>query len=189
MVEIVVILAIITAISAVVLFSFSGLNEGAALNRSVREIALAMRRAQNMSLAVTSISTPTGPRVPKAVGIRISLNEPQRYFIFADFGPGASGAPDGRWRAGDDVKIGSDVIFPRGIKVTGLECRDSSPPPVYTDCPRIIHILFTAPEAVLAITGENGNDLGDIINIRFGRPSGADTKTVTVRTSGQISIR
>ena len=184
MFEIVVMLGIVTAISTVVLFSFTGLNEGVALNRSVREIALALRKAQNMSLAVTSIETSLGPRIPKAVGIRLSLTDPQRYFIFADLNT------DGKWNSADDAKIGNEYeTFLRGVKIVALECRNASPPPPYTPCPSPLHLIFTSPEATLVITDTNGADAGDIVNIRFGKPSGSDTKTVTVRTSGQISIR
>lgn len=186
MFEIVVMLGIVTAISTVVLFSFTGLNEGVALNRSVREIALAFRKAQNMSLAVTSVETSLGPRIPKAIGVRLSLTDPQRYFVFADLNT------DGKWDIVNDAKIGNNYeTFLRGIKIVALECRNSSPPPIYTPCPSppIIHIIFTSPEATLVITDTNGADAGDIVNIRFGKPTGSDTKTVTVRTSGQISIK
>lgn len=187
MFELVVVLAIITAISGVILFSFTGLNEGAALNRSVREIALAMRKAQNMSLAVSFISTQSGPEIPQIVGVRISLTDPQRYFLFVDRNK------DGKWVEADDAKIGSAFeVFERGIRVTALECANSSPPPSFLPCPadlRTVHVLFTAPEASLILTDGNGVNIGETINIRFGRPNGPETKAVTIRTSGQISIK
>lgn len=183
----VVILAIITAISTVVLFSFSGLSEGAALNRSVREIALAMRKAQNMSLAVSYVQTSSGPQIPQVVGVRISLTDPQRYFIFADLNA------DGKWTAANDAKIGDEFkVFERGIRLKALECFNPSSPPAFTPCPptlRTIHILFAAPEATLILTDDTGANIGDVVNLRFGRPSGPETRVVTVRTSGQISIK
>lgn len=180
MVEMVVILSIITGISSIVLFSFTGLNEGASLNRSVRELALAIRQAQNMSLAVTQIEvgSPPVPQIPSAVGVRLSTADPERYFLFADLDP-----LDYRY-TGDSEKIqNTENIFDRKVRIKKLADDNGTNYPA-------AHILFTAPEANLVISDGNGAVIpGEKIEIELASPSGNLTKTITVRLSGQISIK
>lgn len=175
MVEAVVMLAIVIAISAVVLFSFTGFNEGAALNRSSRELALAIRRAQNMSLAVTQIQTSAGPRIPPAVGLKLSTLAPATYFTFADL------LHDNKYASADDAKIGSDATFERGIKLDSLKDKDGV-------ARATVHIIFAAPEATVFLGDENGVSVGDKLDITLKTPAG-QTRTVVVRTSGQVSVR
>lgn len=180
MVEIVVILAIITILSAVVLFNFTGFNEGAVLNRSVRELSLAIRRAQNMSLSVTQIivGMPPVPRIPPAIGIQFTKNQ-SIYTLFADLEPRDNKYSD----AGE--KIGADEIFQRNIKISDLTDDKN------TSYNRI-NILFTAPEATIIFSDTNGINLTSsvsAVNIKLQTPSGQLTKTITVRTSGQISVK
>ena len=58
MVELVVLLAIITLISGVVLASFPVLSRRIHLQRSTRQVALSLRKAQNMAFAVRLKCTP-----------------------------------------------------------------------------------------------------------------------------------
>lgn len=184
-VEIVVMLAIITAVSAITLVSFSGLHEGAALNRGARELGLAIRRAQNMSFAITRIDTQTGPVIPPAVGVRLSAGSPN-YFLFADI------VEDYRYStelgAGlVDAKVtGTDVAFEGGVKVGSLTAYDDLGSPHTAS---LAHVLFIAPEAVVMFTDADGNSLGEVLEIRLVSGSGQLQKTIVVRTSGQVSIK
>lgn len=184
MVEVVVMMMIMTIISAVVLVSFTGLHEGAAINRSARELVLALRRAQNMSLAVTQIETLAGPRIPPAVGMRFAENG-ETYFSFGDFNR------DNRY--GDelpederDVRLAVDAIFEGGVRIEKVVYYDSfgtrQPVP-------LLYIVFAAPEAAVTIAGADGSSLGDHAEIVLATRSGSLVKTVSVRTSGQISIK
>lgn len=183
MIEIVVMLAIITALSVIVLFNFTGFNEGAALNRSIRELALALRRAQNMSLSVTQITIgiPPIPRIPPAVGILLVKNQ-SSYFLFADLEPRDNKYTD------NSEKIGNDEIMERNIKISSMTDDNGTE---YNN----IHIIFVAPEAVVILSDNNGIDLTkavppiNTINIKLTTPSGKLNKTINVRTSGQINIK
>jgi len=180
MVEMVVILAIITGISGIVLFSFTGLNEGASLNRSIRELALAIRRAQNMSLAVTQleVGSPPTSQIPPAVGVRLSTQDPERYFLFADLAP-----VDNRY-TGVGEKIGNtETLFERRVKINRIRGDGGSP---HTT----VHILFTAPEANITFSDDAGAVIpGEKIEIELISPSGDLVRTITVRLSGQISVK
>ena len=180
MVEMVVILAIITAVSAVVLFSFTGLNEGTSLNRSVRELALAARQAQNMSLAVTQleIGSPPAPQIPPAVGIRLSTEDPERYFLFADLAP-----VDNRYTGIEEKIENTEKTLERRIKINRITDDDD-------DDYSAVHIIFVAPEATVVISDEDGEIIsGEKIDIELISPSGNLIKTLTVWLSGQISVK
>ncbi len=178
-------LGIITAISAMVLVSFTGLHEGAAVNRAARELALAIRRAQNMSFAVTRVDTAAGPKIPPAVGVRVDAGSPI-YFIFADI------AQDNRYSAGvqngavDAKVVNGETTMDRGITVSSLTAFDSLMQPRGVPA---AHIVFLAPEAAAVLSDAGGVLQGDVLEIELASASGAARKKVVVRTSGQISIK
>lgn len=175
MVEAVVMLGILTAVSAVVLFSFTGFNEGAALNRSARELALSIRKAQNMSLAVTQVPTVNGPKIPPAVGLKLSTLTPSTYFLFADM------VRDNKYTASDDAKIGNDTTLERGIRVDSLKDKDGV-------AHATAYVIFSAPEATTFLGDDNGGSIGDKLDVSLKTPAG-QIRTITVRTSGQINVR
>ncbi|MFY9463084.1 MAG: hypothetical protein WAP52_02780 [Candidatus Sungiibacteriota bacterium] len=184
MVEVVVMMTIMVTISGMVLVSFTGLHEGSALSRAVRELALAIRKVQNTSLAVTQVNTNAGPKIPSAVGLRLTQGA-SVYVLFADL------TRDNKYDTSvilddPDARIGDDQIFERGVKVKSLTYTDALNNPATV---AVAHIIFAAPEAAVFIGDQDGNTLGDILKIELTAASGNVTKTVTVRTSGQVSIR
>ncbi len=171
--EMVVVTAVIAFLSLLTLYNFTGLNDSLALNRSARELALALRRAQNASLAVNQV----GAAVPRAVGIQLSTATPTVYFMFADNNP-----RNWMYNSGD-TKIGADTTFDRGVRVqqmiTGAGAGQGT-----------VHIIFSSPEASMTFTDASGGAIADsTMNIRLSNASGSMTKTVTVRVSGQITIQ
>lgn len=173
--EIVVMLTIITAISAQVLFSFTGLNEGASLHRSAQELGLAIRRAQNLSLAVRGVRPGDPPGalvVPDAVGIRLVPGSAE-YIIFADHNP-----RDNIYSGASEI-IGKPATFIRHVTIRTLTPTSQGG----------AHIILAAPEAAMTFWNNDASaSLGDKLTIELRAPSG-QTATVEVRTSGQVSIR
>ena len=178
-------MSIVTIISGIVLVSFTGLHEGAAINRSARELALAVRRAQNMSLAVTQIDTPlAGPRIPPAIGMRFA-QDAQTYVSFGDFNR------DNRYGnelPGDerDVRVVTDAVFEGNVKIKSVAYYDAFN---QRQAIPVLHVIFAAPEAAVTIAGADGAPLGDLAEIELVTASGQLTKRILVRTSGQVSIR
>jgi len=182
--ELLVSISIITIVSAQILVSFTGLNESIALQRSARELALAIRRAQNISLATTQFPGITEPVV--AAGVRISrlTGEQNRYFIFIDR---ANPSRDNRYSgAGSGEKLPqTETIFPRGVVVSSFIGCASNPTCTGVD---VIHAIFVAPEATAILTDANGTPVGNNIEITLRAPN-LQTVKVIVLTTGQISIR
>ena len=176
LIEAVVMLGVITAISSVVLVSFAGLSEGGALNRSARDLALSLRQAQNMALAVTQVSTSLGPKIPPATGIKLIQNSTS-YFTFADLNL------DNKYTGeNEDAKIGAHQNFVRGIKVKSLT--DGA-----GNARSIAYVTFAAPEAAVALSDVNGTKIGNQLTIELTSGSGNTTKKIIIGTSGQISIK
>jgi Tfp pilus assembly protein FimT len=171
--ELVVVFAIIAFISGMVLISFTGLNENGALNRSAQELALGIRDAQNGALGVRRIASVT----PVAVGVQLNADS-SIYFLFADDGDRVYSNPP-------DSKIGLNKVFPRGITINSLTGFPSGVATTYS----AVHITFVAPESVALLSDGGGSPVGDRLDIELITPSGNATRMVTVRTSGQVSIK
>ncbi len=183
LVEAVVTLALVMAISAMVLFSFSGLNEGAALNRSVKELALAIRKAQHSALSVTqvTIGDPPAPVIPPAIGIRLVKGQ-SSYFLFGDLNP-----RDNMYTPALNERIPrSTATTTRNVRIN--EFYDGTGTPL--SAVSALHITFASPEATAKFTDQGGTEILNAVQIELRTASGQPTpKRIVVRTSGQISIR
>lgn len=167
--EAVIVMGIMTMLSVITLISFTGVNDAVALRKERFQVALALREAQNMALAVRLI---TGGVTAPAYGIKFVQNS-STYFLFADKDIPPNGIFDGA-----DVKIGSDRIMEKGVKV-----KDFSP------FANPINITFASPEADVRIVDDSRNPLGETIEITLSNRSGAMTAKIRIRTSGQVTLR
>jgi len=182
LVEAVVMIAVVTFMSALVLVSFTGLNESGTLNRAARETALALRGAQNMALAVRAIPTEARPITPPSVGVVLTAGQITTQ-TFADMGS----PPDGKYLpidqpGGADLNIQKNYL-PRGIKI--YELRSMRSPDPYPAA----HVLFAAPEAKITLTDQNGTNIGSELRVILAPSDGTPTRTIVVKTNGQISIK
>jgi len=184
-IEVAVMLAIITAISAIVLVSFTGLHEGAAINRSAREMALGIRRAQNMSFAIAQVDTQAGPVIPPAIGVRVAVGSPI-YFLFADIVQDNKYSDTVQNNRVDAKVNNGEATFEGGVTVGSLTAYDALMVPHSVS---VAHVMFLAPEATVLLTDGAGDSLGDVLEIGLVSASGAARARVVVRTSGQVSIQ
>ena len=178
-VEIVVVIAIMAAVSGMVMFSFSGLNEGASLNRSARDLALSIRKAQNFSLTVRQLlvgsPVPTST-LPPAIGIELTVGQ-SSYILYADLG-----TPIGDYKYnGLSEKIDPSLSLDKNTRIVSL----TTPANSYDK----VNIIFTAPEASVVLTDSTGSSIGNSLTITLQAPNTGQTKTVTIRTSGQITLK
>ncbi|MBI2053420.1 MAG: hypothetical protein HYT41_01610 [Candidatus Sungbacteria bacterium] len=176
--ELVIAIAIMMMTSAMVLVSFSGIHKRTAVNRAAREFALAARRVQNISLSVTEVETGFKPTIAQTVGIKIAGGSSD-YTIFLDKNE------NGVFGAGDTV-VGRVATLTGGVQVRTIKYIDAG------GVERLVsaaHIVATAPEATMWFTAPAGGTLGDILEVEIGTPSGDAIRTVTIRTSGQITVK
>lgn len=180
-IELLVVSSIMITISAIVLLGFGVLNDSVALNRSSRDLAVTLRRAQNMALAVTGVSA-IGNEVPPAIGIQLTKGA-STYLLFAD----RAGLPrDYKYGASDGELIQS-FRFDRNVIAYQFFDVDGD---VISPAGGVLHIIFSAPEADISITDGNGDTYPEWakVDIVFRSPSGKE-KTIIVRESGQISVK
>lgn len=187
--ETVILMGMITAVSATVLISFTGLNEGIALNRAARELTLGLRKAQQIALAVKQVP---GSGSPPRAGIRLSSqgNVRSRYSLFADLDDlNSDGKPDGNfnYNAPPDTTV-EQVTFGRGVVVSAFQREDGS---AITPISGKLNILFSAPEAQIDFSDKNGAKITSsepYLSVILQSPDGK-TKKVIIRISGQIEIQ
>lgn len=180
MVEIVVILGILTLISIILLTGFPNFNENAVLARMQHELALSIRRIQNIALSVANVEVtePNGTKITVSglrTGLHVSQAANSQYLLFIDSNS------DGKYRAADDARIGDVVLLQRGIKIKRLMNDSGQSVSEAT-------LLFDAPDASTTIVDANGTSIGSALTIEFESPNLQLVKSVTVRTSGQVSI-
>ena len=176
--ELVIEIAIMTMTSAMVLISFSGIHKRTAVNRAAREFALAVRRVQNISLSITEVEAGFKPTTAQTVGIKIASGSLD-YTIFLDKNE------NGIFGAGDTV-VGKVAKLADGVQVRTIKYVDAG------GIERLIsaaHIVVTAPEATMRFTAAGGGTLRDVLEIGIGTPAGDVIRTVTIRTSGQITVK
>lgn len=180
MVEIVVMLGILTLISIILLTGFPNFNENAVLSRMQHELALSIRRIQNIALSVANVEVtqPDGTIVSVSglrTGLYVSQAANSQYLLFIDSNS------DGKYREADDARIGDATLLQRGIKIKRLVNDDGQSVSEAT-------LLFDAPDAALTIVDSSGISIGTALTIEFESPNLKLVRSVTARTSGQVSI-
>lgn len=175
--EMFVVISIITLLSVSTVINFTSLGDAAVLERSVRELGLAVRKAQNAALAV-SVLTQAGPTPPPAVGIQVIVGGGS-YIYFAD--KNNNGAYDA---VGGELI--AQTVFER--KVVVVRILDASGSALGSSA--VLSIVFSAPEAAMHFFSAGGGvPLPDAkMDIELQALSGP-VRTVSVRDTGQITIR
>lgn len=174
-VEMLICVAIIAVVSAQVLVSFSGLKDASTLERAAQELALNIRRAQGMALAVTPVNLGGMLKIPQSVALRLSSRSGNNisYFFFSDV------TPDGKYTDNTE-QIEPIINLPGKIYISAISGTVPANPEA--------HVIFYTPEATLALTNFNGVTILNFIDITFKGVSGA-TKIVRVQMGGQVSVR
>lgn len=178
MVEIVVMLGILAFVSAILLTTFPGFNEGALAVKSEQEIALAIRRVQNIAVSVAEVEvTLSGGSkirlVPQSIGVYFNLAVPDQFLMFADLdGDNRYGVSDGVM--GDPVKLLRGIKFVQFSDTNGIQT--------------VINITFTAPQADIVISNQETSSGKTFASLTLRTPNQQISKTVSVWKSGQISL-
>ena len=172
MVEVVIMLGIIVIVSAIVLVSFPSVSANINLQRSVQQLALRFRQAQNQALAVRQVQGQFGPVVPPAVGIYVSTADPTHYVVFADMN-------SNKMYEGNDIIIETVGLEP-GVRI--IELVDEA-----AQSQSAVSVVFTVPEAQATVYNASGS-IGESILVKLRTDAGGLTRGVRARTSGQIAI-
>ncbi|MEK7631223.1 MAG: type II secretion system protein [Patescibacteria group bacterium] len=195
LIELIVSIGIISLISAVVFFNFPQFNQTVHLNRSARELTIALREAQARAIAVTPLTDGT---IPDNYGVFVEQTSTTDinggYVIFSDLdGDLKYDTPDPLVCTGECIKR---ITFTNNIKITGIDVGGTS----YAG----FHVFYRRPDPIVVISdqgavciagpssiaGCSGGSYGPF-TITISRPQGHDpsqVKKVEVYRTGQISI-
>ena len=205
MVESVIVLAIIVLIAAIVLANFPGFSQAINLQRSGQELALAFRRAQSLALAVREVditcplASPPNPsgvclsgitpgrHLPQSYGVSIDFAKDQTsYIIFADFRGEESSSADGIYQAADDVVVEKIPLIGNGNFISTMV---TTGPGSDTQRRTVINVTFSVPDANMTIANDRQALTAQTVQITLQGQSLTFTKTVTVRSTGQIGLK
>ncbi len=173
MVEVVIMLGIITIISSVVLANFPSVSGSINVQKTAQRFALNIRKAQNQALAVRAVQGPTGPVVPRSVGINITTAAPTTYIMFAET------TVNNRYEAGTDILI---ETFNTEAGIQLFELRNES-----NGLETAINVVFTVPSAEAAISNA-ASSIGQSALVKFKADRGGLIRSVRARTSGQVVV-
>ena len=186
LIEAVIVLGIVGFISALILVSFPGVSQNINLQRSSRNAALALRKAQNMAFAVRPVVDAGGVRrTPIYFGVSVNRATPGTYILFADFFPG--GSPNGRYDPGGgpnaDVIVETLQLEP-GIAFGDITCLLGG----IDQCGDVLNVAFSVPDAQMQI-GSASQTVGESGELVLTGQGGALSRKIIVRTTGQIQIK
>ncbi|MBI4134852.1 MAG: hypothetical protein HY471_01950 [Candidatus Sungbacteria bacterium] len=189
MIEIVIMLSILTFISAILLTSIPGFNEDAAVVRAQQELALNFRRIQNIAFAVAQITLSDGSQIaPSRIGLHFDIATPDSYFSFIDSDADGIYTEPPADQSKPDRKLDT-FTFQRGIQFDpgGAFYNQSG------GVESIVNVVFAAPEAKASIfrqdtLGGGPHDIGGSLCLDLKTPSLDLRKAIRAWTSGQIAV-
>ena len=168
--ELIVVMAIISIMSAIVISGYSNQRDSKALSLGESQVTNDIRIVQGMSYNILSAN---GTNFPKGgYGIRFTEGS-DSYMVFADLD--SDGIYDG---AGEDYE---EIKLPKNVEVSCLK-KDGSACGVFTD----VDIVFQPPYGKVLINGDEKSG-GSFINLEIEiKNQGGSTKTIEMSSSRLI---
>ncbi|MEK9166542.1 MAG: prepilin-type N-terminal cleavage/methylation domain-containing protein [Patescibacteria group bacterium] len=181
LIELIVTITIFGIIASLALANYPQFSQRAALTKTAQEIAMALRKAQSLSLGVRGVGT-GGPLQFPSYGVQFQTASPRQFFIFADL------------NGNNQHDVASDVVVetffvestPSIFMICAGEETLSNP-----DCSLpAIDIVYSRPQASsqfpVVILGAAGAVDAEI---KVRNPSGTAIKTIVVWATGQVAVR
>lgn len=189
LIELVIVSAIITVISAVILANNNTFSNNVLLGNLAYDVALSIRQAQVFGISTREVS-PGGSNFTTAYGVSFATAAPTTYTLFADTNNSAS-STDGIYNLGDATvqtfTLQGGYRISQLCLVDGLGAETCSSPsgPRWT-----VHITFKRPNPdarIIAVITGSGIAEYKGAKIELRAPKGK-TRRVSIELTGQISI-
>ena len=193
-VELIVSIGIITAITSVVLYNYSSFNDNLALGAAGQEIAIAIREAQTYGISTKEASVGSG-QFTYAYGIYFSPGcNPSNYYVFVDKnddgvyafreGGGSCGTPDSSSESTEKGNLRNNITISQICDIN-----DSCPP---SPSIKNLNITFKRPnpDAIIRFANSGGNpgSAQQKAKIKLLSPRGK-ILTIVIESSGQIYVQ
>jgi len=190
LIEVVVVVGIMATISTLVLVNFPRLQRGAALGREAAKLALSLRKAQSFSLGVREFNPafnddPFCLDIPvrfPGYGVYINMSLPTSYIIFGDatcskeYDTFPVDETVENIKIENKAKLASLKSFDLGVCSSGCLLNEAV-------------VIYLRPGPSVFLTDNGGVKNYDYFEITLSSSDGSITKTVVVRSIGQISIK
>jgi prepilin-type N-terminal cleavage/methylation domain-containing protein len=192
LIELLLVVAIISIISTVVLVSNNKYGGSVLLQNLAYDIALSIRQAQVYGISVRGNNSGSPNTFNIGYGMHFSMSDPTHYDLFADLGATPDGlftnasenVPPSPYAIGRGYKI-SELCAPAGTKLSDNSYNCNSP------CPssQRLDIVFKRPEpdAYIRACGAS-TPLQESARIVVSSPRG-DLLSIVVEATGQISVQ
>jgi len=161
LIELMVVMAIISIMTAVVLANYRGGNQQLALDRSANKLAQDIRRAQDMAMSPRE-ECGGDPAFHGGYGIQLKGNEPSRYLLLADCND------DKNLDSGDDEVL-EQINFEPGVEIVALTSNN-------------LRIIFSPPDPITVFMPSGY----DNVSIELG--ISGYSKTIHVNEAGLIYV-
>jgi prepilin-type N-terminal cleavage/methylation domain-containing protein len=184
LVELLVVLAIITTLSGIVLSSQSTFNKTLVLSNTAYDIALTLRSAETYGLS----SRASGSTANAGYGAHFQIATPGSFVFFADTSPAVScETPD--CKPGDHFYSGADTlvqtyVLGNNIKISDFCAQNVSWSCASTGALSSLDIVFARPNPEAYIT--SGGSSYTKACLVIWSPQGDTEKYVSINSSGQI---
>lgn len=182
LIELLVVVTIVTLITGAVLVKHGTFNSTTLLNNLSYDIALSIRQAQAYGISVRSVG---GTNFNAAYGVSFDPTRPDSYVLFQDLGASPNNAydHDGDVDDTDDAEFVERYTLRRGHTISKF-CRVGSSSVCSGAGLTVLNIVFRRPNPDAIVNGSPSS--GACISVTDA--TGAAQRTVTVLTTGQISI-
>lgn len=174
LVEVLVSLGIFAVLTGVVLSNYRGYNTNALFSNASEDIVLALRQAQVYGVG----SKGEGSSFTTPFGVYFNEASPSQIIIFADIYPATVPPGDGKYNSGSDTPV-ETINWGSVITNMALSC---SPTP----CDGTAGVTFKRPNPDAVIKDGAGNDKTSV-GVMIG--NGVKTSTITITSTGQISLK
>ncbi len=194
MVEIFVIMIMLITISSILLANFPVFSQRVNLQRSAQNLAISLRKAQNMAFAVRQVST-TPPRIPPAFGMHLKKSDDNKsYIIFADFEPrnnnnniyDAAANNTCPSSAQDKDCVVEKISLQGGITIADMTFSSDG---LNSDSVNELDIAFSVPEARTSLRKEGRNNPEGVSAEIILQSTNGSQRKVVISATGQIYTR
>jgi len=174
--ELVVVISIFVIISSVILADYPGFSERVALERTAQEIALSLREAETLALAVRESSEGSG--VFPGFGVHFDASTPREYILFSD---------DNNNLVYDGVSEEIDHFFIEKAPEIIAICVDTETSPPGNCSLPWVDIVYLRPDPTITIWSTDGGH--PVFSITIQTPRENYTREIIGWITGQIEIR
>ena len=175
-IEILLVISMIAILTGLTLINFKSGGKHLALHRSANQLAQDIRRTEQKAIS-TAVCDECGSVIPiggYGVYFEKGTVNGKKYILYAD-----DANVNGEYDNGSDHKIGSDILFERGVYIHNIKIDGSST--------NFVSVNFLAPEPIINISDGAS---GDKLTITLALESEPNViVTVEVNTVGLVEIK